>query len=445
MKKRLWDKGQELNEEIHAFTAGNDPVIDMEIVAYDVCASAAHAKMLHHVGLLSLRDLKALLSSLKVIHKEIVSGSFFIPHELEDCHTAIESRLVKISGDVGKRIHTGRSRNDQIMVAMRLYLRDVIIDTGLRISALANVLGTLSEGWAHIAFPGYTHMQPAMPTTLGTWINSYAQYSLSLLEDGLRALEAINVNPLGVASGFGVPITLDREFTTNLLGFDRTQQNPIFVQSTRGREEVKVLHWLSDVSTLLERIGTDLCLFMTKEYAFFSLPVAFTTGSSIMPQKKNPDVVELLRARSARTKGARFELENVIAKLPSSYHRDYQLTKEPVFRAVENVNECLGISKLVFDSLLLDEDRIAGTLIPELYATHDVYRRVADGVEFRDAYLETAEEIESGTLDVTGFQDDLLGVSLEELSSCNAQIQILEERYIEKKETYGYIFDSIFE
>ncbi len=447
MKLRLWDKGASADQNILAFTIGDDPTIDLHIAPWDIIASCAHARMLCKQGFISFKEQNDLLSELSTLYDKTQRGTFHIPYELEDCHTAIETYLVEALGDTGKKIHTGRSRNDQVLVAVRLYLRSAILEHAQQLAHLAETILQKAKDFYCEPFPGYTHMQPAMPTTVGIWLHSYAEYALSLLQDGFSVYRLINHNPLGVASGFGVPIDLDREYTSNLLGFSSPQRNSIFVQSTRGREELKYLAWLSDISTLMEKIGSDLCLFFTQEFGFVSLPESFTTGSSIMPQKKNPDVVELLRARASQTRAARIELEGTVSKLPSHYHRDYQYTKAPLIRAKKNVSECLEISKLVLEQLTVQKENIRNAMTPELYATYDVYQQVQNGTSFREAYMNTAQKLHSQTLHTHPLQIDterVIGVAWEEFEIAQKELAKWQLEYGELMGVQVRICEGVF-
>ncbi|RIL11603.1 MAG: argininosuccinate lyase [Proteobacteria bacterium] len=400
MSKRLWDKGQELNKQVHAFTVGSDYLLDARLAAFDAAASAAHARMLLKIEILTVEECLRLIPILKEIYTESRAGSFTVPPELEDCHSAIEARLCEQLGDCGKKIHTGRSRNDQVLAALRLFMREQIVRHQEQLLDLAKVLMRRAEEAIGRPFPGYTHMRRAMPTSLATQLFSYAQYALSLIKDGLHLLEGINWNPLGVGAGFGVPLELDREMTGALLGFDAVQPNPIFVQSTRGREELKFLNWLVDSSTLTEKMAVDLMLFSTAEFGLAEMPVKFTTGSSIMPQKRNPDVLELLRAQASRQRAHRTELEGLVSKLPSSYHRDYQYTKEPLFRAAEQSAESLAVLCLLIEDIQFNREAAEAYFGPEIFSTHYAYELVSKGVPFRDAYTEAASAIEQGLIDV---------------------------------------------
>jgi argininosuccinate lyase len=415
---RLWDKGQTLEPHVHLFTVGRDPELDAILTAFDAVASAAHARMLLKIGILSSQECKELLLELKNIYTESSAGEFIILPELEDCHTAIEVRLVERLGDVGKKIHTGRSRNDQVLVAMRLFLRANITKNINALISLATTIYDRAANEVHTVMPGYTHTQRAMPTTAGMLLLSYSEYVLTLINDGFSAYRRINWNPLGVGSGFGVPLELDRTVTTTLLGFDRIQQNPIFVQSTRGREELKLLTWLVDIASCIEKCASDLILFSTEEFGFVKLPLQFTTGSSIMPQKRNPDVLELLRAHASKQRAARYEVEGITSKLISSYHRDFQYTKEPVFKACDLAEQSLSITNALFKNIEFVPDKMLQALTPDLFATHYAYELTSNGIPFRDAYKKAAQDLSDNKINVSDFvesfqkQESLRGIAL---------------------------------
>lgn len=434
MSSRLWDKGATLDSDVLAFTTESDLEHDATLAAYDAVASAAHARMLAGIGILSEDESKALLNELNLICQESIAGKFTITAELEDCHTAIESRLTAKLGDVGKKIHTGRSRNDQVLVAMRLAVRHRVLLIMEKLFNLAKVLHERAEATTSIAIPGYTHTQKAMPTTAATLLLSYCQYTLSLLQDGMGMYRIINWNPLGVGSGFGVPLHLDRHHTSTLLGFEREQPNPIFVQSTRGREELKFLTWICDISLLLERASSDFILFSTEEFGFVRLPDKFTTGSSIMPQKRNPDVLELLRAQGALNRASRAELDNILSKLPSSYHRDYQYTKDSVFKASKRIISALHVLAAVIKDTVFDQERARQMLTPELFSTHYAYELVSrEQQPFRVAYLKAAEALKAGKIDPLVFIESFVRQEQErtgvELDETHRKIVAGEELY----------------
>ena len=388
MAKRLWDKGYGVNQRVHHFTVGNDPLIDVHIFPWDVLASAAHARVLLDAKILTRDELSKVLVELKKIYKQVQTTPVVIPPELEDAHTTLEMMLTERLGDLGKKIHTGRSRNDQVLVAMRLLLKSEVIATLRTLATLAESLFSRAEKAQDIPMPGYTHFQPAMPSSVAMWLQAFAEHALDHLEEGFRLLERIDTNPLGVASGFYVPLALKRDISTKALTFRTTQRNPIHVQNLRGREELAVVRWWSDIATSIEKMAFDFILFSSYEYRFFSLPLSFTTGSSIMPQKRNPDVLELLRASASKIRASAFELDGLTSKLPSSYHRDFQFTKEPLIRSAQIISDLVPICTEVVNEFTINTERLKDVMYPDLYATYQVYRLVRDGRTFREAYQE---------------------------------------------------------
>ena len=433
--KRLWDKGDPSNDLMRELTVGTDPVIDRELVYFDCVGSAAHARMLFRCGYLSEADLKNLIPVLREIAELGKEGRFDIPAELEDCHTAIEGVLAEKCGEAGKRIHTARSRNDQVLLAVRLYLRDAIVN-GLRyLSEIGDRLKIRFEEIGAIPMPGYTHLQPAMPSSVGMWLHAWYEGILELSREGLHLLEVVNVNPLGSGAGFGSSLKIDRGYVASLLGLSRIQRNPIDVNNSRGRYEERFLRWSVDIAALFEKFAWDVLLFSTKEFGFFSLPVSLTTGSSIMPQKRNLDIVELLRGRASRVRGALHELQGVTMKLPSSYHRDFQYTKEPLIRATHEMDRVYGMMSLIVENLLVDEARLASMMHTDLFATYDANREVALGMPFRDAYKLTAQRVKNGTLDVASLKSDFDSIAKEISVSMNLAV---DEFTTVKRETKSW-------
>ena len=432
MKKRLWDKGEAINEAVHEFTVGDDPVVDLELLPWDLYASAAHARMLESIGLISSAELSSLLGGLRDIRELHAAGNFPIPIELEDCHTTIENYLVTKLGDAGRRIHTGRSRNDQVLVMVRLYLKNTLLKLAEELEGTARLLLGRAQEFGHLPIPGYTHFQPAMPASMAMWLGAFAENSLSLAKEALALVNTCDENPLGVASGFGVPLPLDRQQTTKLLGFSRVQRNPIATQNSRGQYELKALRFAADISLMMEKFAWDIILFSSHEFNFIGLPTALTTGSSIMPQKRNPDVAELLRARAAKVRSAEQELLWVIAKLPSSYHRDFQYTKEPLVRGMRHVWECLAVFAELIRSVTVKKENLDALMTTDLYATYEVYREVRGGVPFREAYLSASEKIKKGAIDKQSLQGDFSIIANNtdlELSAATAELtQISLER-----------------
>jgi len=397
----LWDKSLPLDEVVHRFTVGDDPSTDLALVALDCVASAAHARTLAAAGLLGDADLAALLAALRAAHDQALAGRFTIDPTQEDCHTALEQWLTERVGDTGKRIHLGRSRNDQVLVALRLALRAGLFDLALRTQSLASALHGFATRHADAPLPGYTHLRRAMPSSFGQWAGAYAQGLGEELEAAAGVAVRLDRCPLGAGPGFGVPLPLDRALTARLLGFSRVQVNPIDAINSRGRDALGVLDWLVSVAGQLERLSWDVALYSTEEFGYLKLPVAFTTGSSAMPQKRNPDVVELLRANCRRLRALRDEVLGVSSGLPSSYHRDLQLAKHPSLEALRVGSGLLEIARRLVEALEPDRARAAAACTPELYATHAAYQRAATGElssrqTFRDAYQAVAAEVLAG-------------------------------------------------
>jgi argininosuccinate lyase len=387
---RLWDKGAPLDARVLAFTAGEDYALDERLVRYDVRASIAHAQMLHAQRLLSGEDLQLLRDGLTALAEEHARGLWRIELGDEDGHTALERRLTERIGSAGGRIHLGRSRNDQVLTALRLYMRDAIDELDAGAHAVIGALDRLSQREGATPLPGYTHMQQAMPSSVSLWAGGYA----AELHDDARGIKSVHrrieKNPLGSAAGFGTPgLPLDRDATTRALGFDITQQPVTSVQLSRGKAEAQLLFELGLLMQDLGRMATDLLLFYTQEFAFIELPDAFTTGSSIMPQKRNPDLFELVRARSATALGCLTEALSICAKLPSGYQRDLQLLKFPLFRGIDIGVQTLDIMAAALEALKFRPDRIR--LDPSVHATEEAFALVVkEGIPFREAYQRVA-------------------------------------------------------
>ncbi|MBW8873748.1 MAG: argininosuccinate lyase [Acidobacteria bacterium] len=383
---RLWDKGEPLDGRVLRYTAGEDHRLDARLVPYDVRASIAHAEMLHEVGLLAAGDLAAIRSGLEELEEEHAEGVWEIALEDEDVHTALEIRLTARIGEAGARVHLGRSRNDQILAALRLYLRDAVAALATGTQEVAAALDGLGERESGTVLPGYTHLQQAMPSSVLLWASGFA----AELRDDALGIEAcsrrIEKNPLGSAAGYGVPrLPLDRETTRRKLGFAEVQEPVTAVQLSRGKAEGQVLFELTLLMQDLGRLAADLVLFATAEFAFVSLPSSMTTGSSIMPQKRNPDVLELVRGRTATAQGCLFEALSITAKLPSGYHRDLQLLKAPLFRGIDLATETLAILTAALPELRFHPERIR--LEPGVYAAEEAYRLVLEErIPFREAY-----------------------------------------------------------
>jgi len=392
---KLWQKNYKLNEEIEKFTVGNDYLLDQKLVPFDCKASIAHAKMLEKIGILTNDESDKLVQVLNEIIKLHSKGKFEIKQEDEDCHTAIENFLVKKCGDAGRKIHTARSRNDQVLTALRLYEKDEIIKIKNLLSGLKEKLQGLCQKYGYIEIPGYTHMQKAMPTNIKTWLDCF----IDSIDDNFKLLdlayELIDSSPLGSAAGFGVPaFKVNKKQTANLMGFSKVMENPIYAQMSRGKFESTVMHALSQIMFDLNKLSTDLIIFSMKEFSYVTLPSEFCTGSSIMPQKKNPDVLELMRAKYHIVLGEEFKVKSLIANLMSGYNRDIQLTKKPLINSIEITKDCLKIMYLLLPELKINKDKCKEAMSNELYATEEAYKLVKKGIPFREAYKKISKKYE---------------------------------------------------
>lgn len=385
---RLWDAGEPLDALVLRYTAGEDALLDEALVAYDLRASAAHADMLHACGYLDDGTHRALVEALADLGVAHERGEWRIGADEEDCHTAIENRLVVRLGDAGGAIHLGRSRNDQVLAALRLWLKDRLADLVEVAHAVASALDGIAAGQGALPMPGYTHMQRAMPSTVGLWAGGWA----AEIRDDAQGLSAArrraDRNPLGSAAGYGTPgLVLDRDATTRALGFGQTQEPVTAAQVSRGKAEASALFEAALLAQDLGRIAADVCLFATAEFGFVRLPAAFTTGSSIMPQKRNPDVFEIARGRTAEAVAALGEVLAITGKLTSGYHRDLQGIKKPLFRGLASVRDTAVVMAHALPGLLFDAVRMAEAIDPSMHATERANRLAAgQGIPFREAY-----------------------------------------------------------
>ena len=387
---RLWEKGLPLDEQVLRYTAGEDHQLDERLVAHDVRASIAHAEMLRARGYLSVEDCEAICDGLETIGASHANGEWHITLDEEDCHTAIENRLTELIGPAGGRLHLGRSRNDQVLTALRLYLLSAVDVTVAAVDGLYRSLADLTARQGEIVLPGYTHMQQAMPSSVRLWSDGFAEAFVDAADGLTAARRRLAKNPLGSAAGYGTPgLELDRDLTTRKLGFAVTQQPVTAVQLSRGKGEAGLLFELALLQQDLGRLASDLLLFYTQEFAYVALAPDVTTGSSIMPQKRNPDVLELVRGASATVDASLFECLMLTAKLPSGFQRDVQRIKGPLFRAIDLTNDSIAVMSLVIDGLRFDPDNIR--LDQGLYATAEAYTLVTgEGIPFREAYRRVA-------------------------------------------------------
>ena len=423
---KLWDKGYKIDDAIERFTVGKDKELDLLLAPYDILGTMAHVSMLEHVGLLSKQDLDILLPALRDLYTEAEQGNFVIEEGIEDVHSQVELMLTRRLGDVGKKVHTGRSRNDQVLVDLKLFTRAEIEKTMGLVQRLFKILQTRSEETQNVLMPGYTHLQVAMPSSFGLWLGAYAEALTDDMRLLVAAFEQANQNPLGSAAGYGSSAPLNREMTTRLLGFSDLDYNAIYAQMNRGRMERTVAFAYSSVAETLGRLAMDCCMFNSQNFGFIKLPDTMTTGSSIMPHKKNPDVFELIRAHANRMCAIPDTIRHITTNLPVGYFRDMQLLKEVYFPLFEELNDCLEITCYAVENMHVKEDIMSNPLYAPAFSVEEVNRRVENGVAFRDAYRQVADEITQGVFKHEATVDETLSHYTHEGSIgnlCNTQIK----------------------
>ena len=393
---KLWQKNYSVDQKIDHFTVGRDRELDLLLACYDIQGSLAHIAMLNKIGLLEETEYQKLSESLKKLHAEAEKGNFTIQEGIEDVHSQVEFLLTQELGDIGKKIHSGRSRNDQVLVDLRLFFRSEIKIIAELTRTLFDRLVDLSHQHKDVLMPGYTHLQVAMVSSFGLWFGAYAE---SLVED-LRLLEStyhsINQNPLGSAAGYGSSFPLDRKMTTDLLGFEDLSYNVVHAQMGRGKSELFLGFALASIGSTLGKLAMDVCLFINQNFGFISFPDELTTGSSIMPHKKNPDVFELIRGRCNQLQSLPGQLSQMTANLPAGYHRDFQLLKEVIFPAIEQMKDSLEIATFALGHIQVNTNILDHPQYEYLYSVEEVNREVLAGLPFRDAYKKVGEEIASG-------------------------------------------------
>ena len=391
---KLWDKGYAIDPEIEQFTVGEDHLLDRALVRADCLGSAAHATMLAKVGILKATERNRLLKGLKAVLKDFAAGRFAIKPEQEDVHTAVEQRLTGKLGALGKKLHTGRSRNDQVLVDLRLWGKERLHLVAERLIALVRALAAFAKAHEFVPMPGRTHMQIAMPSSLGLWAGAWAEALLDDLTLVKAAHTLSDQSPLGSGAAYGSALPLDRKMVARLLGFAKVQNNVLYCANSRGKAELATLQACAQVMVDLSRLATDLMLGSTPEFGYFRIPKELCTGSSMMPQKRNPCGLELVRAKAAAVLGAEAQIAGVLRALPSGYNRDVQETKGPFMRGVEATAGSLSVMRLTFEKLEVVEANLRAGLPPEIYATDRALELVADGVPFRDAYRHVAAHLE---------------------------------------------------
>lgn len=399
---KLWDKGYDEDERIDAFTVGHDRELDLELAPYDILGTMAHITMLESVGLLRSEDLKILLPELKELYREASEGRFTIEPDVEDVHSQVELLLTRRLGDIGKKVHTGRSRNDQVLVDLKLYARGRIEGTVRKVESLFKTLQEASERYKDILLPGYTHLQVAMPSSFGLWFGAYAESLSDDMTVMKAAWDVVNLNPLGSAAGYGSSAKIDRTMTTRLLGFDDLDYNSVYAQMTRGKMERSVAFAYSSIAETVGKLAYDCCLFSSQNFGFIRLPDALTTGSSIMPHKKNPDVFELVRARCNKIIGVPNSLRLVSGNLPSGYFRDLQVLKEIFFPVFDEMDSCLDIVEYAIKGMEINVDIMSDPKYKLAFSVEEVNRLVGEGVPFRDAYRQVADSIKEGSFEFSG-------------------------------------------
>ncbi|MBO5860884.1 MAG: argininosuccinate lyase [Alistipes sp.] len=399
---KLWDKGYSTDKFVEEFTVGRDRELDLFLAEADVLGNMAHMKMLNSIGLLSDEDRVALEQGLKKIYEQVQAGDFTIEDGVEDVHSQVEFMLTEMCGDAGKRIHTGRSRNDQVMVDIKLFSRSAIIALQKSVEELFSTLMQKADEWKDVLMPGYTHQQVAMPSSFGMWLSAYAE---ALADDMLMlqaAYKLVNTNPLGSGAGYGSSVPLNRTMTTRLLGFDDLAYNSMYAQMQRGKTERVVLTAIAAIAATVGRLAQDVCLYSCANFGFVKLPDAFTTGSSIMPHKKNPDIFELTRAKCNRMQALPMEVTLVATNLPSGYFRDMQLTKEIYVPAFKEITDVVRMAKAGIEQMWINRDILANDIYKYLFTVEDVNDAVAKGVPFRDAYREVGMRVQNGTYEHDG-------------------------------------------
>jgi argininosuccinate lyase len=395
--KKLWEKGINTIKSVEEFTTSADRILDKRLAPYDVLGSIAHARMLENIGIITNEELKKLEKALRKIMKQILAGKFEIEEGVEDVHSQIEIMLTNELGEIGKKLHTGRSRNDQILVDLKLFTREALKDTVHLTHQLFKTLINLSNKHKDVLMPGYTHMQVAMPSSFGLWFGAFAESLVDDIQLLLAAYRISDQNPLGSAAGYGSSFPINRTLTTQLLGFNSLQVNVAYAQISRTKNERTIAFALASLASTLSRLAMDVCLFSGQNFGFFSLPDEYTTGSSIMPHKKNPDAFELIRARCNRLMALPNEISLVTANLPSGYNRDYQVTKESFMAAFDEVNECLTMTEMLMEHIQVKPSVIENPMYDAIFSVEEVNKLVLDGVPFRNAYKIVAEEIQNGS------------------------------------------------
>ncbi|MBQ3635380.1 MAG: argininosuccinate lyase [Bacteroidales bacterium] len=399
---KLWDKGYNEDERIDRFTVGRDRELDMYLAPFDVLGTMAHIRMLETIGLLEKDELKTLTAELKKIYAQTQDGTFKIEDDVEDVHSQVELMLTRSLGDMGKKVHSGRSRNDQVLLDLKLFIRSQIEDIATRVRRLFDTLQCQSEKYKDVLLPGYTHLQVAMPSSFGLWFGAYAESLTDDMRMLLAAWDVSNLNPLGAAAGYGSSFPLDRTMTTRLLGFKDLAYNVVYAQMGRGKTERIVTFALASLAETISRLAYDGCLFTSQNFGFIHLPKQMTTGSSIMPHKKNPDVFELIRAHCNKIQGAPNTIRLISGNLPSGYFRDMQIIKEVFVPLFDEMRDCIDITAYAIENIEVEKDIMKDPRYKYAFSVEEVNRRTLAGTPFRDAYRQVGIEIDKGQFEWSG-------------------------------------------
>ena len=430
---KIWQKNIDVDSFVETFTVGQDREMDMNLAAADVLGSLAHTKMLNSIGLMTDQDLEDVQKELKNIYREILVGNFKIEDSVEDVHSQVEMMLTERIGEAGKKIHSGRSRNDQVLVDLKLYFRSEIESIFKNTEELFDQLISLSNQYQSVLMPGYTHLQIAMPSSFGLWFGAYAESLVDDLQLLKAAWNVCNKNPLGSAAGYGSSFPLNRTMTTNLLGFEDLNYNVVYAQMGRGKTERILAQAMSSIAATLAKFAMDVTLFINQNFGFISFPAHLTTGSSIMPHKKNPDVFELIRSRCNKIQALPNEIAMMTTNLPVGYHRDLQLLKENLFPAFQSLNDCLAIAKYMLENITIKENILDDPKYDYLFSVEVVNNEVLNGVPFREAYRKIGLDIEEGKFqpakEVNHTHEGSIG------NLCNDQIQRM---FKEVKADFGF-------
>ncbi len=425
---KLWDKGYTIDNVVDKFTVGDDRILDLKLVKYDLRGNAAHAKMLNCIGIISKEELSDILSGLNTIEETVNNGTFVIEENFEDVHSKVEFELTRLIGEAGKKIHTARSRNDQVLVDLHLYAKDEIVEIKQLVHQLFELLLKLAEEHKNVIMPGYTHMQVAMPSSFGLWFSGYAECLIDDFHLMNAAYKICDQNPLGSAAGYGSSFPINRSMTTELLNFDTLKYNSISAQMSRGKMEKSLAFAMASVAGTLSRFAADVCLYMSQNFNFIGFPQELTTGSSIMPHKKNPDVFELMRAKSNKIQNLPTEIMMITNNLTMGYHRDFQLLKGSLMDGIDELKSCLEVCNFMLNHIEVKSDFLEDKMYDFMYTVEDVNKLVLEGVPFREAYKIVGNQVLNGCYQPTKNVQHLHEGSIGNLCLDEIRLKMLKAR-----------------